>query len=363
MNNYKKFASKFLGLELLVLVIANVFYYMTINDNKTGIERLHDKSDTIYKVIYTQTDYRTWILMDIVLGILFLLSVFLIFYIWKKVIKPFQRIQYLTEELAKGNLSVPIKAEKSKFLGRFLWGMDMLRDTLESNKEKELELQKEKKTLILSLTHDIKTPLSAIRLYTKALSEGLYSTEERCAGAYRGIEKNVKEIEEYVNEITSASRENFLQLSVNQTEVYLSDVIEAIQKLYTDKLSSLHTVFQIDSYTDLLLKGDADRLIEVMQNLLENAIKYGDGKTITISFSEEEDCRLITVKNSGCSLKHEEIVNIFDSFYRGSNAGSAKGSGLGLYISRQLMRKMDGEVFAEIEGSDFRATVVVRKVS
>lgn len=85
----------------------------------------------------------------------------------------------LTEELAKGNLSVPIKAEKSKFFGRFLWGMDMLRDNLESSREKELELQKEKKTIILSLAHDLKTPLSAIRLYNKALSENLYDTPEK----------------------------------------------------------------------------------------------------------------------------------------------------------------------------------------
>ena len=104
-----------------------------------------------------------------------------------------------TGELAKGNLSVPIKAEKSKFSGRFLWGMDMLRETLEGNKEKELALQKEKKTLILSLTHDIRTPLSAIRLYAKALAEEIYTTGERRTEACRGIEKNVKEIEEYVN--------------------------------------------------------------------------------------------------------------------------------------------------------------------
>lgn len=97
------------------------------------------------------------------------------------------------------------------------------------------------------------------------------------------------------------------------------------------------------------------------QNLLENAIKYGDGKCISIDFSEEEDCRLITVRNSGCSLKQEELINLFDSFYRGSNVGSADGSGLGLYISRQLMQKMDGEVFAEIKEDDFCATVVVRK--
>ena len=212
-----------------------------------------------------------------------------------------------------------------------------------------------------SLTHDIRTPLSAIRLYAKALAENLYTTGEQRVEACQGIEKNVKEIEEYVNEITLASREDFLQLSVNPGEVYLSHVIDAIRGLYEEKLHNLHTGFQIASYTDLLLKGDADRLIEVLQNLLENAIKYGDGKCISIDFSEEEDCRLITVRNSGCSLKQEELINLFDSFYRGSNVGSTDGSGLGLYISRQLMQKMDGEVFAEIKEDDFCATVVVRK--
>ena len=112
--------------------------------------------------------------------------------------------------------------------------MDMLRK-LESNKEKELALQKEKKTLILSLTHDIRTPLSAIRLYAKALAENLYTTGERRVEACQGIEKNVKEIEEYVNEITLASREDFLQLSVNPGEVYLSHVIDAIRGLYEAK--------------------------------------------------------------------------------------------------------------------------------
>ena len=288
MNNYKKFAAKFCGVELLIIALANIVYYVTANNQEPCISRVQDKTETIYKIIYTQTDDRTWILMDIALGILFLLSVFLICYIGKKIIKPFEQMQSLTEDLAKGNLSVPVKAEKSKFLGRFLWGMDMLRETLENNKEKELALQKEKKTLVLSLTHDIRTPLSAIRLYAKALEEDLYTTGEQCVGACQGIGKNVKEIEEYVNEITLASREDFLQLSVNPGEVYLSHVIDAIRGLYEEKLHNLHTGFQIASYTDLLLKGDADRLIEVLQNLLENAIKYGDGKCISIDFSEEE---------------------------------------------------------------------------
>lgn len=113
MNNYKKFAAKFCGVELLIIALANIVYYVTANNQKPCISRVQDKTETIYRIIYTQTDDRTWILMDIALGILFLLSVFLICYIGKKIIKPFEQMQLLTEDLAKGNLSVPVKAEKA----------------------------------------------------------------------------------------------------------------------------------------------------------------------------------------------------------------------------------------------------------
>lgn len=93
-------------------------------------------------------------------------------------------------------------------------------------------------------------------------------------------------------------------------EVYLSSVMEYINAYYTDKLSNLHTAFEVESYVDCLLCGDSNRLIEVLQNIMENALKYGDGKYITISFSTEEDCCLITVKNSGCTLKEDELPHL-----------------------------------------------------
>lgn len=362
MNKYRKFAGIFLGIELILIAISNVLFFIMAHINEPGISRNQETTGTIYKVIYTQTDHKTLILMNVGMGIMFLLSVFLVMYIGKKILKPFHRMMSLTEELAKGNLSVPIKAEKSKFFGRFLWGMDMLRDNLESSREKELELQKEKKTLILSLAHDLKTPLSAIRLYNKALSENLYDTSEKRAQVYAGIDKNVTEMEGYVTEIMAASRENFLNLTVEMGEVYLSSVMEYINAYYTDKLSNLHTAFEVESYLDCLLCGDSNRLIEVLQNIMENALKYGDGKYITISFSTEEDCCLITVKNRGCTLKEDELPHLFDSFYRGSNVENAKGSGLGLYICRQLMHMMDGEIFAEIKEDEFLASVVIHKV-
>lgn len=110
-----------------------------------------------------------------------------------------------------------------------------------------------------------------------------------------------------------------------------------------------------------MIHGDFDRIVEVLQNVIENAIKYGDGKKITINLDEEENCKLLTVCNGGCSLAEEELPHIFDSFYRGSNSEKQEGSGLGLYICKELMHKMDGDLFAKIKDREFYMTVVLRK--
>ena len=316
----------------------------------------------LYRIEYAEKrSYKTLLYMNLtLLGMMFITGIVIV-YVYKKILKPFGDMSNLSYELAKGNLSMPIKEEKSKLFGRFLWGMDMLREKLEDNKEKELKFQRERKTLILSLSHDIKTPLSSIELYSKALKEDLYDTQEKRAEALQGIKRNVKEIKGYVDEIVTASREDFLNLEVHMGEVYLSEVVNAIKSYYQDKLSVIHTTFDVAEIQECLVKGDKNRLIEVLQNIMENAIKYGDGKCIRISFYEEEDCKLIHIENSGCSLKQEELPNLFDSFYRGSNSKGIKGDGLGLYICKTLMRKMDGEIFAEMRETLFCVTIVVRK--
>ena len=171
----------------------------------------------------------------------------------------------------------------------------------------------------------------------------------------------MKEIKGYVDEIVTASREDFLNLEVSMGEYYLSGVMKVTENYYKDKLSVIHTEFQVDEISECLVKGDKDRMVEVLQNVMENAIKYGDGKSIRISFGEEEDCKLVHIENSGCNLKKEELPNIFDSFYRGSNSNDVKGSGLGLYICKILMRKMDGEIFAGMNGDVFCVTIVIKK--
>ena len=94
---------------------------------------------------------------------------------------------------------------------------------------------------------------------------------------------------------------------------------------------------------------------------MENAIKYGDGRCIDLEFSEEDGCVLICIRNSGCTLPDTELPHIFDSFWRGSNSENCSGSGLGLYICRQLMRKMNGDIFAQIKDGCMIVTAVFPK--
>lgn len=322
---------------------------------------IREVDGTLYRFEYIEGNQnnKKILYINIVLGVFSLVVLIILFYIRYSILKPFAQITELPYQLSKGNLTIPLKENKNRFFGKFLWGLDMLREKLEDSKQAELELKKEKKTMLLSLSHDIKTPLSAIKLYAKALSSGIYKEHKKQLEIYESINAKADEIEKLVSEIMRNETEDIIAFDVKNGEFYLSEVINSINEYYRDKLQN--TNFVIDNYNDCMLNGDPDRLIEVLQNVMENAIKYGDGNTINIGFSDEEDCRIITVKNSGCTLEESETAHIFDSFYRGSNVGSKSGNGLGLYICRQLTKAMGGDVFAEIENGIMSVSVVCKK--
>lgn len=313
--------------------------------------------DYYYKVTYRSDSTlkgQTIILVNGIALIMLGLVLALFVYIRQKILLPFYRLSKIPYELSKGNLTIPLQENKDKFLGKFVWGMDLLRENLEENKARELELQREKKMLLLSLSHDIKTPLSAIKLYAKALSKNLYKEETKKQEIAENINEKVDEIEGFISEIVRASNEDFLHFDVNNREFYIKEVLEEIREYYADKMALNQIGFKIGAYSNCLVYGDADRLVEVLQNIIENAIKYGDGRKIWLEINREEDEYGIIVSNTGCRLPDKELPHIFDSFFRGSNVEKKPGSGLGLYICRQLMHLMEGEVTASVisDGED-----------
>ncbi len=316
---------------------------------------------TLYRVEYTVGNGQHSIAaVNCVLGALFLLMIGLLYYIREHIIVPFGRLNDVPQELARGNLSVPILEEKSHFFGKFTWGMNLLRENIEDSRKKEITMQRDKKLLLLSLSHDIKTPLSAIKLNAKALARGLYKDGEKRRAAVLSINTRADEIERLVSEITRAASEDFMSFEVTQGEVFLSVIITRIEARYASQLAISGTEFTIRKYDDCILSCDPDRLAECLQNLIENAIKYGDGRRIEISFDNMDGCELITVSNTGCTLETKELPQIFESFHRGNNTDRVQGNGLGLFICRRLMGVMNGEVYADIRDKCFYITLVVK---
>lgn len=325
--------------------------YVILEENGTRYRVEYDRGESIR---------NAFLFPNLALGFIALTAVALLFYIRRHIIMPFGRLNDVPKELAKGNLAVDIPEEKSRFFGKFTWGVNLLRESIEESREKEITQQRDKKLLLLSLSHDIKTPLSAIKLNAKALAKGLYQDEAKRLEAAERINTRADEIESFVSQITQAASQDFMDFEVVPGEVFLSVVIQKILARYVPQFAMSNTEFAVPKYEDAILVCDPDRLAECLQNLIENAIKYGDGKRIELRFDRMDGCELITVVNTGCSLEEKELPQIFESFHRGNNAAGVHGNGLGLFICKRLMSLMNGEVFAEIQDGCFQVTLVVR---
>ncbi len=327
---------------------------------------IYEINGELYRFDYSANGYSNKAhfvgIVNAVLGVIAILFIAVMLYIKYAILAPFERLSSLPYELSKGNLTMPVKETKNRFFGKFLWGIDILRENIEQQKQRELEMQKEKKTLLLSLSHDIKTPLFVIKLYSAALSKNLYSDTEKQQKVAESITEKVDEIEGYVSQIITASREDFLSLEADMGEFYLSELIEKITGYYREKLALIKTDFNVGKYKNCLLSGDLNRSVEVLQNMMENSLKYGDGRRVELIFPEDDECVQIAVTNGGCTLGKDDLPHIFESFWRGANAENIGGSGLGLYICRQLMRKMNGEIFAEIDNDIITVTAVFARV-
>lgn len=298
--------------------------------------------------------------IDIILLLTLAAIVLMLLYLKTQIIKPFHVIENIPLELSKGHLHQGIKESESRFFGKFIWGLDLLRETLESQKKENLRLEKDRQTLIASLSHELKTPVSAIKLYSAALYNNLYEDEKKREECAKLIEEKAVQIEELIGEIITTSASALNDFEIQNEAFYLSEWIDKVIYSNQEKLALLKLKLEIEQVPNKLLVGDQERLVEVFDNIIENAIKYGDGDYISVSFYEEDYRQLIRIENSGTPISQNELAHIFSSFWRGSNVANKPGNGLGLYTGKQLLQKMGGDIFAETKDHAFTIVLVVR---
>ena len=255
----------------------------------------------LYRVEYAPNTKKSEIIMiNCIIGVIWIMLIVLMLYMKRNVIVPFNHINTVPQELAKGNLAVEIPEEKSRFFNKFTWGVNMLRESIEKSRKNEISMQREKKLLLLSLSHDIKTPLSAIKLNAKALAKGLYPDEEKRRSAAESINARADEIESFVSQITQAASEDFMTFEVSIGEEFVSNVITKIQARYAPQLAMKGTEFRIGQFSDCLLSCDPDRLAECLQNLIERD---------SVIFNSLGIYRRITVIDSIDSLSQKNLLS------------------------------------------------------
>ncbi len=302
------------------------------------------------KCTYLSGDKRFALMMlTLLLVFSYAAAVSVVIILYRLLVKPFNELSEYPEKIAKGRFTEGLPQNKSGLFGKYIWGMNMLKDEL-SSKERNLSyIEKEKQTMIISIAHGIKTPLSNIRLYAEAIEKGLYhddkKPDEKDAGTAKKIRENVDKVEMLVRDIMESSSDTDDGYSPVISSFYLKELMDTVKSEYSSRMELLHIPFSTVCENDPLIYSDRDGLYRVIAQLLDNAVKYGSGRGISLTMGRQDEDVIISVKNEGNALPEEETAYVFKSFWRGSNASGREGQGIGLYVAKKTAEKLGGDIF------------------
>lgn len=249
-------------------------------------------------------------------------------------IRPFSTLETFAAEIAKGNLDFPLPMERGNYFGVFTESFDLMREELKRARENEYLANVSKKELVAELSHDIKTPVSAI----KAVCEVLEVKEKK-----KDVLEKVGIIAAKADTIDRLAG-NMFHATLEELEVLKVEPVEEQSTLIPDMFRELKYYGEISLENEIgecLVWMDKLRMEQVIDNIVNNAFKYA-GTPVTVRFRNEEDGVVITVKDQGAGIPEEELPLVMEKFFRGSNAAGESGSGLGMYLVKSFMEKMHG---------------------
>ena len=291
---------------------------------------------------------RSVVISEVIVGICFLISALFFIYIDRKVIMPFNRLSDYPERIAKNENADALPESKNRYFGKYIWGMNMLRDRLSGDTRKLRQLEKEQLTLVSTIAHGIKTPVANIKLYSEAIGSGLYRDngipDEKDAEVAGKIAKNADDITELVKELLDSASKGVVVFEPVIETFYLTEIEEFIRREYDNRLGVLRIPYKVDMKSRVMINSDKNGICRIITQLLENAVKYGDGRGITITVDKNEDGYIFSVRDIGSRIPDSEMPYVFNSFWRGSNASNVEGNGLGLYEAAFIARKLGGDI-------------------
>lgn len=263
-------------------------------------------------------------------------------YIYWKIIRPFAKLEKYANQIAKGNLDITLGYEKTNFFGAFTWAFDHMKEEIKYAKANEEKAINENKTIIATLSHDIKTPISSIRAYAEGLEANLDSSYEQRTRYVQVIMRKCDEVTRLTNDLMLHSMSELERLEIKQQNISIAKLIEdTVQDLEYPYIRLKHPIPEAD------LVADEKRIAQVIENLLNNAKKYAPDTEVLITAEITDGEYQIHIRDHGKGILPEDMPFVKNRFYRGKNIGGQPGSGLGLYIVEYIMQRMNGGVRLE----------------
>lgn len=289
------------------------------------------------------------------LVILIFTSVSVGLWIYRSVATPLVKLRKATQNIKDGNLDFVLDVEGTDEFAELCRDFEEMRRRLKESAEEKLVLDKENKELISNISHDLKTPITAVKGYVEGIMDGVADTPEKMDRYVRTIYNKTVEMDHLINELTFYSKIDtnripytFSKLNV---EDYFSDCAEEVGLELETRGIQLCYANYVDS--DVQVIADGEQIRRVIHNIISNAIKYMDrGKgmkgIIQIRVKDVGDFVQVEIEDNGNGIAAKDLPYIFDRFYRTDvSRNSAKGgSGIGLSIVRKILEDHGGKVWA-----------------
>lgn len=266
--------------------------------------------------------------------------IFSFVYCYRTFLYPFHKLQKFASCISDGNFDEPLPMDRYNLFGSFTESFDVMRTSLKEAKQKTIALDKSKKELVASLSHDIRTPVTSINVLLELLLLK-YQNDEELKQKLLLIQGKTRQMEELASNLLHSTLEDLEELAVNPVPTSSAVLARLLKE------SNLEDILLCRHVPDCMIDLDITRTRQIIDNILSNSRKYA-GTLITVSFQLERDFLHVCIEDKGENYLPEEMELVCDQYYRGNAALSTgkDGEGLGLYLTKYMILKMNGEMEA-----------------
>lgn len=300
--------------------------------------------------------------------ILIFVGLVLTSWVYRAILRPLSKLQEATHKIKEGNLDFALDVQEDDEIGQLCMDFEEMRQRLKENAEEKIQYDKESKELISNISHDLKTPITAIKGYVEGIMDGVASSPEKLDKYIRTIYNKANDMDRLIDELTFYSKIDTNKIPYTFTKInvarYFRDCVEEVGLDMESRNIELGYFNYVDE--DVVIIADAEQMKKVINNIVGNSVKYLDKKKgiINIRIKDVGDFIQVEIEDNGRGIATKDLPYIFDRFYRtdSSRNSSQGGSGIGLSIVRKIIEDHGGKIWATSkEGIGTEIHFVLRK--